>query len=255
MATGPIKGKDFKLYVRVNGILEMICYATDCIISYDIEAVEKSNPLIKWRDYLGGKVGYTLSCPGLIAYENAANWLELETLATGRTQFEWEARNNDNGGVVHGGLIRITNLQLTSANRDVMRFNMDAVGCGEKTTDLEPINSSVYLSDFNEVRLPGCPNPYPVSVFWYDETFIGIATNADDVVDIYNSYAGNAYYTLSLGPSGCDFLLQSEWNAPFIPTVVYAQASPDFALSSDQENNMVVSPDQDNDQALSPAYS
>ena len=250
-----IKGKDFKLYVEVNGSLELICYATDCIIIYDIEAREISNPSTQWRDYLGGKIGYTLSCPGLIAYESAANWLELEQLAIGRTRFAWEARDNVSGGVVHRGTVRMTGLSLSSANRDAMRFNMDAVGCGVKTTDLLPINTMVYLANFQNERLPGCPNPYPVSVFWYDETFIGLATNADEVVNVYNNYDGNMYYTLSLGVSGCDFNLISEWNAPFIPTVVYAEGSPDFALSSDQVNNIVISPDQDEDQALSPAYS
>lgn len=251
---GPIKGKDFKLHVMVDSVLKLICYATDCIINTEIEAVEISNPLIKWRDYLGRKVGYTLSCPGLTVWEDEVNYLELETLALNRTKFIWEARSQAVGGVVLSGQIRITSLNLSSANRDAVRFNMESVGCGERTTELLPIPSTVYLSDFNEVRLPGCPNPYPVSVFWYDETFIGIANNADEVVQVYNAYAGNLYYTLSLGTSGCDFNLLSEWNAPFIPTVVYAEGSPDFALSSDQENNIVVSPDQDNDQALSPAY-
>lgn len=252
---GPIKGKDFKLYVEVNSVLELICFATDCIINYDFEAREISNPVSKWKDYLGGEIGYILSCPGLIAYESSANYLELENLGVNRRKFVWQARNNDEGGVVHSGVILMTSLQLTSANRDIMRFDMQAVGCGAKDTQLLPIASTVYLADEQGVRLPGCPNPYPVSVFWYDMTFIGIALNADDVVSLYNEYPGNLYYTLSIGTGGCDFNLLSEWNAPFIPTFVIASPTPDFALSSDQLNNIVVSPDQDNDQALSPVYS
>lgn len=253
MANGPIKGKDFKLHIEVNGVLELICYANDCIISYEFEAREISNPTTKWKDYLGGEIGYTLGCPGLIAYESTANYLELEQLGVNRTKFYWEAKNQENGGVVHSGVILITSLQLTSANRDVMRFDMQAVGCGIKETDKLPISSTVYLADELGVRLPGCPNPYPVSVYWYDMTFIGIANNADDVVSLYNSYVGNLYYTLSLGTSGCDFNLLSEWNAPFIPTFVIAQATPELGLWTGTGDEGI-SPDQINDQLLSPGY-
>jgi hypothetical protein len=137
---------------------------------------------------------------------------------------------------------------------------MAAIGCGEKITSLLPIPSTPYLADDNKERLVGCPNPYPVAVYWYSAdgsgigVFIGIAFNNSDVVSLLNGYAENEYYTFSVGTSGCDFNALSDWNAPFIPDVIFAEAAPSLGLSPDQNNDRGLSPDQDNDQQLSPGY-
>lgn len=254
MATGHIKGKNFKFYIEVNSTLTLVCYATDCIINQELSTLEISNPLSEFSDFLGDKFRYSLSVPGLINYINPANFVELENIYKSRGKFEWEAKDQDNGGVVHSGIALMTNLQLTSANRDVCRFSMEAVGCGPKETELLPIITTVYLADEQGIRLPGCPNPYPVTVFWYDLTPIGVANNNDDVVSIFNAYIGNLYYTLSVGISGCDFNLSSEWNAPFIPDFVIAEQTPGMVMSHNFNLDAAISPDQDNDEVLSPGY-
>lgn len=249
-----IRGKEFVLSVAVNGSLEPICFATDCIINQDLEAKETTGPQGKNRSYIGGNLGYSISCPGLIVYTAIANYLQLEDIYKSRQPVAWEARDNEDGGVVHSGFMLMTNLELTSANRDVMRFSMEALGTDEKGTNLLPFHTTAYLANQLGAHLTGCPDPYPVSVYWYDMTFIGLAFNSDDVVTVFNEYPGNLYYTLAPGPDGCNFNLTSEWNAPFIPKFVIAEGSPDMVLSPDQFNNMALSPDQTADEAQSPAY-
>lgn len=258
-----IKGKDFVLEIEYGGTDNwlLLCYATDCVINMDFEAKEISGPQGQWRDYIGGYSGYTLSVPALTMFKEDMNFLQLEELAKARSKFRWRAGDEVPSGVVHSGTVLITNLSQTSQFRDAVKFDMSAIGCGEKETQLLPFSSTVYLADEDKVRLPGCPNPYPVSVYWYAPggngigTFIGIAFNNDEVVQLYNDYEENLYYTLSVGTTGCDFNLLSDWNAPFIPDVVFSQATPELGMSPDQINDMGMTPDEDNDELLSPAYS
>lgn len=255
-----IKGKDFVLEVERNSVFVPICYATDCIISIDAEAKEISGNTTQWRDYIGGYVGYTLSVPGLVMWAEDMNFVQLESYITNRTRVRWRAGDSLPSGVVHSGTVLLTNLTLTSQMRDAVKFDMSAVGCGPKETGLLPTSSTVYLADENKVRLPGCPNPYPVSVYWYSADgngpgeLIGIAINNDAVVQLLNEFAGNEYYEFEPGTTGCDFNLTTDWDAPFIPDVIFAEATPGLVLAPDQENNIVLSPDQDNDEALSPGY-
>lgn len=255
-----IKGKDFILEVERNGVFIPVCYATDCVINMDFEAIEISGPQGQWRDYIGGYSGYTLNVPGLVMYKEDMNYTQLEAIAKSRSKFRWRAGDEIPSGFVHAGTALITNLGLTSQMRDVVKFDMTAVGCGEKESQQLPFNTTVYLADENKVRLPGCPNPYPVSVFWYSAdgngigVFLGIALNADNVVSLYNEYEENEYWELSVGTTGCDFNLITDWNAPFVPDVVFAQTEPGLGLSPDQNNNLGLSPDQDNDEQLSPGY-
>lgn len=250
---GEIKGKDFIISVVVDGSPKDICYATDCIIDQDFEAREITAPVGVARDYLGGKQGYSITVPGLVVWTSEMNYIQLEALAKARTKFQWEASDSDNGGVKHSGTILITNISLTSQHRDAIRFDMTAIGCGPKGTALNPISKTVYLADFLGVRLPGCPNPYPVSLYWYDETFIGIANNADEVIEQFNNYIGNLYFELTGYTGGCDFNMLIDWNAPFQPDFIIAEATPDLAMWTGSADESI-SNDQDNDNALSPGY-
>lgn len=256
-----IKGKDFILEVEQNGSFVPVACATDFTLSIDSEAREISGPQGVWRDYIGGFIGYALSVPGLVEWLNSVNYLQLEELQRNRTKFRWRGGTSLPTGVVHSGTILITNLTMTAQFRDALKYDMSAIGCGPKETTLLPTPSSPYLADENKVRLPGCPNPYPVGVYWYSAdgnsigTFIGIAFNNDDVVELLNTYEDNEFYSFSVGSTGCDFNALSDWNAPFVPDVIFAQATPELGLSPDQINDMGLTPDQDQDQLISPAYS
>jgi predicted secreted protein len=248
-----IRGKDFIFYIIEDGTPKPVCYATDCLISQQAEVREITGPTGRSRDYIGGKKGYNITVPGLILWRHEMNYLQLENLYKNRVKFQWEASDSENGGVKHSGTALITQLDLSSQFRDAMRFDMSAIGCGDKQTSLNPITVTVYLADFLGVRLPGCPNPYPVSLYWYDETFIGIANTADEVITQFNEYAANEYYELTGVIGGCDFNMSVEWDAPFVPEFIIAEATPNLGMWEGNNDNGI-SNDQDNDNLISPAY-
>jgi hypothetical protein len=248
-----IKGSDFMISIIVDGTPKDICFSTDCAINQSFETREISGQQGQWRDYIGGFSGYDISVPGLINWQSEMNYLELEALAHARTKFQWSATDFVNGGVVHSGTILTTQLNLTSVNKDVVRFDFAAIGCGPKITQILPITSTVFLADFSGNRLVGCPDPYPVALYWYDFTFIGIANNADEVIEQYNSYIGNLYYMVTGYTTGCDFNLISSYNAPFIPLYIYAEQTPALAMWTGTGDE-AISNDQENDNAISPGY-
>lgn len=249
-------GKDFMISIEVDGVMQPICYATDCSISENYEVLEITGSQSKWRDYISDYAGYTLQVPGLQVYEANANILQMQTLGRTGTRFAWQATAFGTGGVVEQGFCIITSLTKTAQFRDAMRFDMSAIGCAVPETVFVPIQTTVYLSDFDKVQLAGCPNPYPVSIFWYDHTLIGLADNPDDVTAVFNEYsaANGGYYTLTSSvDGGCLFNMEIQYTAPQpYPTTVFAQPGAEFALSDNQTIDNALSPDQDADQALTP---
>lgn len=253
---GAISGADFMISIEVNGVPVPVCYATDCQISQTFDTREISGPQSRWRDYLADYMGYTIDIPVLLVYTEAFNYLNFQTAGQSGTRLKWSATAFDNGGVVHSGEVLLTSLNLTSQMRDAMKFDVSAIGCGELTTKLLPIEKVVYLSDFNKKRLTGCPNPYPLSVFWYDLTLIGPATNPDEVIQVFNDYSathGGLYTLVSSVDGGCDFNMEIAYDAPQpYPDTVFAQQGALFAISSDQNQDNVISTDQDMDNVLTP---
>lgn len=251
-----IKGADFIFRVKKGDNYIVVCYATDCQINRTFETREISGPQGKDRDYISDYRGYTISIPFLVVYTEAYNYIDFSNAAEAGEKLEWAASAFENGGVVYSGSVLVTELDLSSQMRDVMKVDCTLQGCGEFKTDYVPVDTTVYLSDFNKVQLAGCPNPYPVSVFWYDLSLIGLADNPDDVISIFNDYslANGGYYILTSSvDGGCLFNMQIQYNAPQPwPTTVFAQPGAEFALSDNQTINNALSPDQDLDQALTP---
>jgi len=254
-----IQGRHFILAFMKNGQPVPVCYATDFTIQMQRDVKERSGPQGKDRDYIPAYKGYTITVSGVVSYIDGYSFIDLEDAFNSGVRLDWRGRDKDNGGVVHGGTVILTNLAWASPVRGDFSFESSAIGCGPKTRELLPTVSTVYLADENRIRLVGCPNPYPVSLFWYNGNtdtigaFIGIALNADDVISQYNNYLGNDYYTITIGITGCDFNLLSEWNAPFIPTVIFAEAAPSLGLWTGEDDEGI-SNDQVNDNLISPGY-
>lgn len=254
MAQDVIKGSDFMISILQDGVYKDICYATDCTINQTVDAREITSAAVgAWRDYIGGRLSYNISVPAAVSYRNQMNFVQLESIMRSRTKVQWQASNSDNGGVLHSGTILITSLNLTSQMRDLMRFDLTAIGCRSKDTELLPITVQVYLADQLGARLAGCPNPYPVTILWYDNTVIGIANNADDVITQFNAYPGNTDYQLTSYSGGCDFTMLVQWDAAFIPTFIIAIPTPGLAMWTGSDDE-AISNDQDNDNAISPGY-
>lgn len=252
-----IAGYKFILSLDIGGgVMAPIGCATDCAINETYDTREISGPQGKWRDYIPDYAGYTLSAPGLQVYTAPAGILLLQNYGRSGTRFNWSASAFDNGGIIEKGTILITQLNKTAQFRDAMRFDMTAIGCGAPQTVFAPIQTIVYLSDFEKVQLAGCPNPYPITLFWYDLTMIGPADNADDVIAIFNAYSAlnGSFYTLTSSvDGGCRFNMSISYLAPKpYPTTIFAQPGAAFALSDNQLINNMLSPDQISDQGLTP---
>lgn len=242
------------MYIVVDGAPKLICRATDWIMSETYDVLEKTGPQGKGRDYLSTYTGYTLQVPGVVAYTENVNILQLRQWAREGKRLNWLGTPNAPGeGVVESGVMLITNITVTAQFRDCIRFDMSAIGCGLPDTQTLPFVRPVYLAGFDGVRLVGCPNPYPVMLYWYDGTLIGPANNADDVISQFNSYPNNSYYTLTGYTTGCDFTLSAAWDAPEIPTTVIAEPAPEMALWTGSGDGGIAN-DQDNNELISPYY-
>lgn len=245
--------------LTIDNNTDIICHATDCIIDETLSIRPITGPQSPWEDYIGDSLGYTINVPGLVDYSDPMNYLQIQKAKNARKPIAWAASAFQNGGIVHSGMLLITHLNQTTQMRDVMKFEMDAVGCGELITQKLPIVKTVYLAGFDNIQLPGCPNPYPIVVYWYDHTPIGPALNADDVVSVFNNYIGNVnpngglYYTLSVGDSGCNFIMSISYDALLFPNVVYAEQGAEITLWDGRGDN-AISNDQDNDNVISPIY-
>lgn len=252
-----IRGVDFIGYMEVSGNEPVIiCYAKDFQINRTYELKEISGPQSRYRQFIYDMISYTLQIPALVSWTDKFNYLDFANAGEKGLTLKWKASSYKNGGVVLSGEVLINELDLTSQMRDMINLDASFTGTGELITDILPIKTTVYLSDFDKIELPGCPDPYPLVVFWYDKTMIGIATNADDVISIFNEYSmnnGGLYILTSSVDGGCNFNMDISFEAdePY-PTTIFAKQGGAFAISNDQTNNFVISPDQNNDEGLTP---
>lgn len=237
-----IKGKDFMFYAVLNGNNTLLCHATDFSMSVDTKTIETTGPNNGlWDSFIPGGNSYTLSIPGVVSFMSAFNIVQLQELQNANTVFDWMAGLDETGGLQYAGSMFITNINMTTQFRDAARFDLAAIGTGPLQINKTPFTKAVYLANTNGIRLPGCPNPYPVRVLWYDGTLIGVANNSDDVIEIFNEYAitqGN-YLTLIGSTGGCDFVMQVQWNSPLNPTFIPAVTGSGFVIGGRFGNDVI----------------
>lgn len=228
---GVIQGKNFKFYIKRNGVPIAICKATDCTININTEELETTGPSSgAYKYFIPGLHDIDIQVPGIVAYSDSMNYVQIQELQLARTTFEWEASAFDNGGLRYKGNAFIRSSSQTSNYRDLVRFDATLRVTGALVIEKGDIISRVYLADLLGVRLPGCPNPYPVAVLWYDGTVIGLANNPDDVITQFNNYPPNIWYRLSQPDNSCNFTMNTAWNAPEIRTFVPAEQGGSLAL-------------------------
>lgn len=230
-----ILGNDFMFSLMLSGNMEILCHATDFIMNTNTEELETTGPGSgRWRSFIPGMIEYTLSVPGIVSYTDTLNLVQLQEMQDNGSIVEWLAGIDADGGLQYEGFMFITSISNTSQFRDVLKFDMTARGTGPRQIIKNPITRAVYLANIKGVRLPGCPNPYPVGILWYDGTFIGLANNADDVMTIFNSYSATQGNFLSLIGSitGCDFNISIAWNSPLSPTFIPAVTGGGFAIGA-----------------------
>ena len=247
-----IKGKDFMFSAVINGNREILCHATDFTINTNLESIETSGPNNgAWRSFVPGMLSYSVTVPALVSYTDPFNWVQLQQLQFERKTFELFSGTDISGGYQMHGFIFITTLQLTSQMRDSVKFDMTAQGTGPVEGLFNPVVRNVYLGNTRGIRLPGCPNPYPIGVLWYDGTFIGLANSPDDVIAVFNEYSATqgGYLQLTAYSGGCDFVMEIAWNSPLNPTFIPATTGNGFVIGgrfpgdvigeSDNNNNVI----------------
>lgn len=230
---GVIKGSDFMFNLMLNGNMEILCHATDFTMNTSTEELETTGPGNgRWRSFIPGMMDYTLTVPGIVSYTDTLNLVQLQEMQDAGSIVEWLAGIDPDGGLQYEGFMFITSISNTSQLRDVLKFDMTARGTGPRDILKNPISKAVYLGDIRGVRLPGCPNPYPVGVLWYDGTLIGLANSADDVMSLFNEYAATQGSFLSLvgHTTGCDFTMMIAWNSPLNPAFIPATTGAGFVI-------------------------
>lgn len=200
-----------------------ICHSRNCSLDYDREMIETSGPTGPDRRYLPGYRGGTISAESLVVLEDEVNGIAvLEWLRDGK-QVSFMFTTEEQGGLILSGKMYIQRWNLTGDMNGVALYSFSGPIDGPLSIDKLDIIKPVYLADLGGIRLPGCPDPYPVTVLWYDGTVIGLANNAAGVVSQFNNYPGNKYYKISATTSGCDFTMTIKWNAPDRPKWVPAE--------------------------------
>jgi predicted secreted protein len=237
-----IRGKDFMFNVMIAGNLELLCMATDFTMNTTTEELETTGPNNgRWRSFIPGMMDYTLSASGIVSYTETFNLVQLQELQDSGDVVEWVAGIDPDGGLQYEGFMFITSISNPSQFRDVLKFDMTARGTGPREIRKNPITKSVYLANTRGIRLPGCPNPYPVGILWYDGTLIGVANDANDVLSIFNEYSatqGN-YLMLTGFTTGCDFVMTVAWNSPLNPTFIPAVTGGAFALAATNPDDVI----------------
>lgn len=248
-----IPGKDFNFFVVRDGEPKILCHAQDFTINTATDELETTGPANgSWRSFLPGLNSYTLSASGVQSYTEDFNIVQLQEIQNAREVVEWFAGLSPTGGLQYHGMMFITSISTTTQFRDAAKFDITARGTGPQDILKNPTTKSVYLANRRGIRLAGCPNPYPVGVLWYDGTFIGVATDADEVMTLFNEYsAAHGNYLQLVGfTTGCDFTMSVAWNSPLNPNTVIAVPGdgfvmagsvPDDVIGESEDNNNVIS--------------
>lgn len=237
-----IRGTDFNFFVVRDGIVTLLCRSRDFTLNTTTDELETTGPTNgSWRSFLPGLNSYTLSAQGLVNYTDNFNIVQLQEVENSREVVEWFAGLSPSGGLQYHGYMFITSIQMTSQFRDTVQFDMTARGTGPQDILKNPITKSVYLANKRGVRLAGCPNPYPVGVLWYDDTFIGVAETADEVMTVFNEYSATQGNFLQLTgfTTGCDFTMEVAWNSPLDPNIVVAIPGGAFVLAGGGPNDVI----------------
>ncbi|MFB6456478.1 phage tail tube protein [Chitinophaga sp. Hz27] len=236
----PVMGKDLMLYTGDNlSTVDVICLLQDCTLTINADTTETTGPGGKWKRSIYSALSYSISGNGIVSYYNSNNLLQIQEQLIAWKKIKWKFTRFSSGGLIYSGSLLWTSVENTSPYSDASQFSFQAIGDGEVTVQKIPFNKTVYLANQNGVRLDGCPDVYPVRVYWIDGTPIGIAYDQVDVISQINNYPSNTDFTLTGYTTGCDFNLSAPWNAQNIPNWIIAEKLNDAFALSDRYINII----------------
>ncbi|WP_133177798.1 hypothetical protein [Chitinophaga parva] len=213
------------------------------------DTVETTPPTTNWKDFEPAAISFTVTGDAIGAFDSKGNMYSLGGWLVNGLKVDFRLAA---GGLMYSGKILITNVNITAAHKDLVKYTFTAIGCGQLATNTASQSYSVYLANPVGKRLAGCPNPYPVGLLWYDNTFIGLANDAEDVIEQFNAYIeNNGQYILTGTSGGCDFTMQIPWDSDdrpqFIPAVPgnafgIGTAVPGQVIGIDNSGNVIIGP-------------
>jgi|GEM_PF-4834496 len=236
-----VLGKDLMLYTGTGALTaeSVICLLKDCTLSISADLLETTGPGGKFKRYVYSAIGYTISGNGIVSYTAINNLVQIQEQLIAWQKINWKFTAFHSGGLIYSGVLLWNNVDNSSMFSDAAQFSFQATGDGDFGIEKIPFLKTVYLADQFGNRLPGCPDVYPVKVFWVDGSLMGIAYDQVDVINLFNSYPSNTSLTLNGYTSGCDFNLSAAWNATDVPDWIVAEKLNDDLALSDAYINII----------------
>lgn len=244
MGSKIVMGRDLMLYIGEGDNLtaaNIVCLLKDCTLTMSASHLETTGPGGPAKTFIYDQTEATLSGDGVVSYEEAWNVVSIQEQLKGRKIINWKFTAFETGGLIYSGKLLWSTVANGSPYNEAANFSFEAQVTGEVSIEKVDIIKTVYLADQNGVLLPGCPNPYPVMVKWYDLTPIGLAYSQADVIGVFNSYSGNTTYTLTgFDPSnGCNFTMTIAWSEPVIPDFIIAEPVSGLIALSDEYTRII----------------
>ena len=216
-----------------------VCHSKSCTLSRDRDMLVITDPFGPDERYIPARKRGTVAAEGLMIYTDTVNGISvLDWLEDGKLVF-FSFTTSLNGGLILSGQMYIDHWEETGEYSGVLTYSFTGKIHGKLNREKQNTLKTIYLADTYGTRLPECPNAYPVRVYWYDGTALGIAYDQADVIGLYSSYAGNTELLLTGFTSGCDFTLSAAWSASFIPDWIVAEALNDDLAISDAQINII----------------
>lgn len=241
MDSKKVMGRELMLYTGDGGLTDnnIICLMRNCTLTISGDKLETTGPGGPWKRYIYNSLGATITGDGVVSYGVPNNVVQIQEQLIARRIVNWKFTAFHSGGLIYSGRLIWDSVDNSAPFREVSQFSFESTVDGEVSIEKIPNLKVVYLADSNGVRLPGCPNVYPVRIYWYDGTVLGIAYDQADVIGLFNAYPGNTNLVLNGYTTGCDFNLSADWTVGFIPDWIVAEPLNDDLALSDAYINII----------------
>lgn len=124
-------GKDFVLLAARGGNMIPICCSRELSISISSDTIEATKaPQSRWKSYIYGDNGYSLSTSGLIALDNTFTLNDFLEVIKNREILAFVALNEADGNLFFSGNVLLTGAEISGSYKDVMTYSISAIGDG-----------------------------------------------------------------------------------------------------------------------------
>lgn len=129
-----VKGKNFMLSFKRDGVNVPVCYAENVSITLNSELLEATKPTTSnWRNFYPGLLDYSIDCNGVVFDdENSTyNIASMQDILVNRQSVDWIAQDVTNPLKYYSGTVYFPSITEDSAAADINRFTVSGRGDGE----------------------------------------------------------------------------------------------------------------------------